>query len=234
MSWDRRTQYNLLNSINRKLPKVDFSNLLIDTREKKTKPVKFLLSKGINLKFQKLPVGDYYFPSEEILIERKVVSDLHKSLEQWRLYKQTDFLAQSWKRVMILIEWELWYWKIHPNWILWAQLSLCFRYQIPILRSENYLETINILLLILEKIKKWWYEKSKMYYQHSVNAKYIDDPQMKILMSLPDCWPKVAESILKKFWSVKSFFNAKDKEILSIPWIWSKKLEKWRKVIDWR
>jgi ERCC4-type nuclease len=82
MSWDRRTQYNLLNSINRKLPKVDFSNLLIDTREKKTKPVKFLLSKGINLKFQKLPVGDYYFPSEEILIERKVVSDLHKSLEQ--------------------------------------------------------------------------------------------------------------------------------------------------------
>ena len=82
MSWDKRTPQELLRSINRKLPKVDFSNLLIDTREKITKPVKFLLSKGINLKFQKLPVGDYYFPSEEILIERKVVSDLHKSLEQ--------------------------------------------------------------------------------------------------------------------------------------------------------
>jgi ERCC4-type nuclease len=55
---------------------------LIDTREKNSKVVKFLQSQGVELKFQALPVGDYYFPSEEILIERKAVSDLHKSLTQ--------------------------------------------------------------------------------------------------------------------------------------------------------
>ena len=90
-----RTQKELYNSVIKRLPKVDFGPMVVDTRERPSKVVKFLQSQGVELKFQPLPVGDYYFPQQDILIERKAVSDLHKSLTQGRLYKQVDGLIQT-------------------------------------------------------------------------------------------------------------------------------------------
>jgi ERCC4-type nuclease len=51
----------------------------------------------------------------------------------------------------------------------------------------------------LEKIKKGGYENTKTYYQKEFKADYIDDPQMKFLMTLPKCGEKTARAILEKF-----------------------------------
>jgi len=120
---------------------------------------------------------------------------------------------------------------LHSNSLLWAQLSICFRYQIPTIRTKNYLETLNIILLILEKVKKWGYGELKQYFEKNIKAEYVKDPQVKLLTSLPNCGEKMAQKILEKFWSIKNFINAEDKQILEIDWLGPKTLEKWKEII---
>jgi DNA uptake protein ComE-like DNA-binding protein len=56
---------------------------------------------------------------------------------------------------------------------------------------------------------------------------------MKFLMTLPKCGEKTARAILEKFWNIKNFVNASDDQILQIPGVGPKLLEKWRQVLGY-
>ncbi len=224
------TNNQLQNSLNKKLQQNNLDNVIFDTREKNTKVMKYIMDQWISPNFQKLPEWDYFFPQDDILIERKNVDDLNKSLTSWRLYNQVNSLTNTWKRIFLVIEWELGYGKLHYNWVLGAQISLSIKYNVSLIRTKNFLETVNLIVLMSEKIRKWGYWET-VYYQQNTNAEYVKDPEIKILTSLPWCWITTASNILEYCGSIRNFVNMDSKELENIDWLWPKTIQKWKEIL---
>lgn len=77
--------------------------VLVDKREFRSKLPGIIHKFGIDLEPVMLPIGDYII-TPEACIERKAISDLIKSLNNGRLYSQTQLMTRFYKKPILLIE----------------------------------------------------------------------------------------------------------------------------------
>jgi ERCC4-related helicase len=75
--------------------------LLVDQRETSGPVPKLLLDRGVRIKSQTLPVGDYA-PSAKLIVERKSASDFVASLRDGRLFDQARRLSQAGQAILVV------------------------------------------------------------------------------------------------------------------------------------
>jgi len=190
--------------------------IIADIHEKKSMTYAELSSsKQIKLETKSLKIGDYLIGN--IIIERKTVQDFISSMLNKRLLTQLKQMSKYNQRLLIIEgidEQELYSkeTKLNPNSIRGFILSILINYQIPIIMTQNYLDTSEYLITLAKQQIKLKTESSL----HKRIPKTIQEQKQYILESFPNIGPVKAKKLLKKFKTLKNIFNAKEEELKEI------------------
>ncbi len=189
-------------------------SVICDIRERNTTIIKELMKKEVNLGFERLDVGDYIC-SDQVIIERKEVNDLVKSIIDKRLFTQAKVLTESCSKSLIIIEGDLDLHKtsLHPNALTGALSSLVTDFRIPLIYTKNQKETAEMILAIAKR--------EQLERKRRVSVGKRKGLGMKIQMeesiaSLPHVDHKIATRLLKHFGSIRNVFTAKLEDYLVI------------------
>jgi len=203
----------------------------IDYREKNSLVASELVHLGLKTEFLELKVGDYIV--NDVIIERKTISDFISSMINKRLLRQLEELQQYPNKLIIiegLDEQELYSEEshkinggVHPNAIRGFLLTILLRHKIPIIFSKNYEDTAIYINTIAKKKQRT--EDSIRANKKSLSVR---EQQQFILEGFPGIGPTTAKKLLDKFNSLEKIFNATEEELTPIL---GKKTEGFRKII---
>lgn len=191
------------------------SKVIIDTREKNSLMASELASLGMEIEFKILKVGDYIV--NDVVIERKTISDFIGSMLDKRLSKQLEELQQYEKRLLIIEGFDekfLYsdeeheeFGGVHPNAIRGFLLSILLKYKVPIIYTKNENDTARFILTLSKKKEK---EASLNVSKKSLTKK---ERMQFILEGFPGIGPKTAKKLLENFKTLKGVLNASVEEI---------------------
>ena len=184
------------------------TEIIIDTREKNSMIHANLIELKANVKKEKLDIGDYQI--NNIVLERKTISDFLNSLYSKRLFEQISNLKKYEKRAIIL-EGDL---RDTPeeriNSLKGMLLSIKLNHQIPIIQTQNEKDTAKKLLDIARQ-----QEKKKIFsIRKSRTEKTIEEQKQFILEGFPEIGPTKARRLINKHQTLKKIFNLTEKELL--------------------
>lgn len=207
--------------------------IVIDTREKNSLVISELAEQGMSYELRPLAVADYIIG--DIAIERKTVNDFISSMLNKRLLRQLEDLKQYPKKLLIiegLEEQELYTEEgsgINPNAIRGMLLSVVLNYQVPIIFTKNYRDTVSFLIL-LEKRQNRGEKEISLRVRKKTNNIY--EQQQIIVEGFPGIGPSTAKALLKKFKTIKAIINAKNKDLLKV--INKNKADTIKKIASWK
>lgn len=186
-------------------------SIIADYREKNSIVFSELISLGINVEFQNLPVADYIVKG--IAIERKTVHDFLSSMINKRIIRQLNELQQYEKKMLIIegIETHSLYEDnnegIHSNSVRGFLLSIILNYNVPVIFSKNEEDTAKFINILAKKNKV----------ESGIRAKKkslsIKEQLQYILEGFPGVGPKSAKKLLEEFKSLEKIINASDEEL---------------------
>jgi len=197
---------------NKKIKIIDKPKVFADYREKNSLVIASLMNLGCDVEIKELKVGDYI--AQNVIIERKTVTDFVSSMVNKRLLSQIEDLKQFENKLLIIegIEEQELYNEhntggVSSNSIRGFLLSISLKHKIPIIFSKNSADTAKYIYLIAKKQKK---EMSTNAKKKSKNKK----EQMEfILEGFPGIGPKASKKLLKDFKSLKNIFNTTEEEL---------------------
>ena len=200
--------------IQKDLPK---PKIIIDIREKNSLVASEIVKLGFEIEFQTLKVGDYI--ANDVVIERKTVSDFLGSMINRRLLRQLEELQQYKKRILVIegiYEKEIYPDNennlngIHPNAIRGFLISIILKYNVPIIYTKNPEDTAKFISVLAKRTEK---EASL-----NVSKKNLTKSERMqfILEGFPGIGPKTARKLLEKFKTIKNIINASEEEIKKI------------------
>ena len=195
--------------IQKDLPK---PKIIIDIREKNSLVASEIVKLGMEMEFQTLKVGDYI--ANDVVIERKTVSDFVGSMINKRLTRQLEELQQYPKKILVIegiYEQELYPENnlegVHPNAIRGFLISIILKYNVPIIYTKNPEDTAKFISVLAKRVEK---EASL-----NVSKKNLTKSERMqfILEGFPGIGPKTARKLLEKFKTIKNIINASEKEL---------------------
>lgn len=164
----------------------------------------------------RLKTGDFLI-DQQVVIERKTVSDFATSLIDGRLFAQASRMLQSPLRPAYIIEGGASEWKslqIARPALQGALISLMLIFDIPVLRSTHPKETAHLLSYIGQQLIR---ARSGGQVAHrAVKAKRRATRQRRLLQTLPGVGPDRATRLLEHFGSVRACLNADVDTLASI------------------
>jgi len=182
----------------------------------------------VKIKLEQLSVGDYIL-SDDVVIERKTISDLEISIIDGRLFSQLPNLMQA-KKPGLIIEGDQGKLfsdnsRIQKKALIGIITSIGLDYKLPIFFTRNQKETAEFLFNIAKReqlgngnnILKLRFEKTRMNFSQR---------QLFILESFPDVGPTLAKSILKEFKTIRNVANASIPDLKKVPKLGPKKADK--------
>lgn len=186
-------------------------SIIADYREKNSIVFSELISLGINVEFQNLPVADYIVKG--IAIERKTVHDFLSSMINKRIIRQLNELQQYEKKMLIIegIETHSLYEDnnegIHSNSVRGFLLSIILNYNVPIIFSKNEEDTAKFINILAKK------NKVESEIRAKKKSLSIKEQLQYILEGFPGVGPKSAKKLLEEFKSLEKIINASDEEL---------------------
>lgn len=216
------TTKNLLNIFSskkaeEKTKEIIKEKIIIDYREKNSLVASHLIRLGLEIEFKELKIGDYI--TQNVVIERKTISDFLNSMINHRLIKQMEELNQFENKLLIIegiSEQEIYKENnegINPNAIRGFLLSIVIKHKIPLIFSKNAEDTARFISVLSRKKEK----------EINLNAKkkiLNKKEQLQfIIEGFPGVGPKKAKKLLEKFGSIQNIILASTedlKEILGI------------------
>ena len=191
--------------------------IIVDRHEKDSLIISEIVSRNIEVQIESLKVGDYLI-SDELAIERKTVNDFISSMLSKRLIKQLLELKANYKKPLLIIEGiedeNIYRPARHPNMnensIRGMILSVLLNFQVPIIFTKDYIDTVNYLELLAKKQESPEKEISLRAKKHAFN---IYEQQQMILEGFPGIGPGIAKQLLEKFKTIKNFSNASLEEL---------------------
>ncbi len=204
--------------------------IIIDSRELRSKVAQGLYEAGIKLTPKTLPVGDFII-SDRVCVERKTDSDFVGSIIDGRIFTQASELVNNFDSPIIIVEGNcLNNSRIHPNAVRGALASLAIDFRIPVLSTCDLNETVLLLVALARREQE---EKKRYLIMKGDKNPILDrDLQKHIVSSLPGVGASLCENLLKHFKSVKSIFNASEDELAEVPKIGEKKSKQIKKNIE--
>lgn len=204
----------LLDIFSRKKEKIEIKpKIIVDYREKNSMIPAELISNRCEIEFQNLSVGDYVV--ENVVIERKTVSDFLSSMVNKHLLNQLQHLQNAEKKILIIEgieDNELYHEKsgISENAIRGFMLSIILSYNVPIILTKNSEDTAKFLTVLAKKLPNEVSLKLKKKSQD------VNEQIQYIIEGFPGIGLKTARKLLNHFKTIKNIINADEEEIKKI------------------
>lgn len=199
--------------------------IIADDRERSDVVRQLSLRGDVDIDLKRLEVGDFIC-SDRVAFERKSVEDFIKSLMDKKLFTQIRELKNSFECPILLIEGVGIYRKgnAHPNAVAGALASIAVDYRIPMLWSENAIESAQIL---------YWTARREQFENGRVpairakkKAVGLNDEMEFVVAGLPGVSTLAARRILRRFRTLKGVFSASDEELREVEMIGEKKAKR--------
>jgi Fanconi anemia group M protein len=209
----------------------DQLKIIVDHREFKSKVVRELVGRGVNIDPKQLPIGDYII-SDSICVERKLVNDFLQSLIDGRLFSQLKALKKAYSKPIMILEGVglLTSRKINTSAIYGALVSIASDFGVPIISTENAMETSEIIraLAIREQLEN----KSVPSIRGEKPILTVSERQQFIIEGLPNISATLAQRLLEYFGSVKAVFEADVAELSKVKGIGEKTAQDIKNIIN--
>lgn len=209
---------------------VEKIGIIADYHEKNSLVIAELIKKGINVKFEALPVADFIIGN--VAIERKTVSDFIASMINKRLVAQLEEIKQYPNRFLLIEgidEQELYnddnHEGVDSNAIRGFLLSIIVGHHTPILFTKNYEDTAAFLSILAKKEKT-----PHTSYRPVKRSLNIREQLQYILEGFPGIGPATAKKLIARFGSIKNIVEAAETDITNIL---GKKAESFRHLISY-
>ncbi len=206
-----------------------------DMRERASGIPRALSEKGLEVRLQRLEVGDYLITSK-IAIERKTTADFIQSIFDKRLFAQVGALRAHFSAPILLLEKsnaassEAAAERIHPNALRGAMLYVAVLNRIPILQTESSADTIEMIYAVAQLAPR---EREHAFSLHA--KRRSPSPAMTqryILETIPGIGPHLAQTLLKQFGSLQAVFNATPDDLREVPGVGRNKAKKIRELLQ--
>ena len=197
-----------------KLPIGKEINIICDSRERNSGIIKELMSKGVNLSFERLDIGDYIC-SDQVVIERKEIKDLVNSIMDKRLFVQAKALVDSYIKPIIIVEGDLSFYSspLHPHALASAITSIITDFRIPIITTKSQKETAELIYAIAKREQIERKRKVSIGKRKGIGLKH----QMEeTVATLPHVDRKLAIRLLQHFKTIRNLTNAEFSEYKEI------------------
>jgi Fanconi anemia group M protein len=204
-------------------------SIIADYREAPSGIPLKLTELGINIETKSLLRGDYII-NQQIIVERKSKEDFVISLIQNRLFKQVANLKKNKDyRPILLIEGNPYSTKhdIAREAIKGALLSITVSWHIPIIYSANTKDSAQMLIMAAKQNL----QENFSFHRAGYLPKSMAKKQVYFLQGLPDIGPKLANSLIKQFGTIKKIIVASEKQLLKVEGIGKGKATKIREFI---
>ncbi len=206
--------------------------VLIDTREKGSNISKKLVELGMDVKVKTLATADIIV-SDKVGIERKTIPDFVNSIIDKRIFTQLRDLKNNFETPLIILEGEEDIYSvrnIHPNAIRGMLATIVSSFKIPILRTKDSLDTVELIKAIAKR------EQSQEEKDIAIRTDKIPmttkEQQEFIIESLPMIGPSLAKALLRKFKTVRNIINAPQKELEEVEKIGPKKAKEIQSILE--
>ncbi len=191
-----------------------------------------ILRHRCDLREKQLPVGDYLL-SKKVCVERKTAGDFISSIIDGRLFRQLGELKQNFRSPLIILEGNGLFngeRKIHPNAIRGALSSVSLDYGIPIIKTENNLETAEMLLAIAKR--EQLDRRKSIAVRGKKKARSMNQRQEILIAGLPQINTQTSKKLLKHFGSPEKIFAARYDELQKIDGVGPKTAKRIRLVLS--
>ncbi len=192
---------------------IDFQ---VDDRETSSGIFDILINtQGVTATKQRLSVGDYRVDNR-LLFERKTLLDLTFSIKDGRLFHQALKLAESPLHGIVILEGTSASLKdsgMRREAIQGALITLSVHFGIPLLRSMDQQETVQLMLHTARQARTF---AQGALPRHAKRPKGRRQTQLDILQGLPGVGPERARTLLETFGSVEAVFNAAIDQLTAI------------------
>lgn len=191
--------------------------VFVDHREKPSSVARILEKRQACVKEMQLDVADYVI-SDRIAIERKTVQDFLNSVIDQRLFEQMRRLSDSYEKPILVLEGSparLYSERnMHANAIRGALSSIAIDFGIPILWTENALETAEMIYWIAYR------EQAGQKRQPSVRpckkSSGLARNQEFLVAGLPNVNSKLSRRLLSHFRTPKEVFSASEERLMQV------------------
>ena len=208
----------------------------IDDREPLTLEEAFQKMGNMIIRRQRLESGDYLFDGD-LLVERKTIPDFCHSIKDGRLFSQVKNLTRCKVPACLILEGKNRLFKetdFSPQAIQGILLSISLAFRLPILRTKNSQETVQVMLQCFKQLTKDRLEDIRFNPRIS-SFKKKSNPllaqRIHILEGFPGIGTDRAERLLKKFGNLHAVFTAEDEELLKVPGFGKKTVDRLREVL---
>jgi DNA excision repair protein ERCC-4 len=210
--------------------------VLIDNREPLSIEMELLEKGNLLVKRKRLEIGDYLFDND-LLVERKTVLDFCASIKDGRLFNQLYRLAYSKTPGILILEGRQKDFKetdFSVSAIQGILVSISLGFKIPILRSKNIKETVEIMLQGYKQMTKENFQQKKIYPIKRNFKKKKDrflEQKIHILEGFPGIGVDRANLLLEKFQTLDRVFQSGKEEFLSLKGIGINTWERFQEIL---
>lgn len=207
----------------------------VDEREKNSEIPRILSDIGVTVIYKMLEVGDYVV-NDSLVIERKRVDDLVRSVFDGRFFEQVRKLSEMYEVPILIVEGDLdEVRQLTSKWkaIEGALITAVIRFRVIPYYTKDSEHTAEVIKYIAEKFGGKTPSKSYQYLRKTIKPKADDirSWQLYVLQSLPGIGVKTAHRLLEKFSTLRAIFNASQSELSMVEGISVEKANKIIKVI---
>ncbi len=191
--------------------------IIADTREPKD-IIQHLRSRGIEVKCEQLPVGDYLLP-DGIAIERKS-EDFIQSVLNGRIWYQLSNLKQYEHPILIIHETDKWktlYFcdsKYAHKSYFGAISTIIYRFNIPVITVSGVDEFVEIVTLLYNKAIAEATSSKPTIIQRKATT--LEERKENMLACIEGMSIKRAQTLLEKFKTLKNIANASVEDIMRV------------------
>jgi DNA excision repair protein ERCC-4 len=184
--------------------------IIVDDREKSSKVPLELANLGARVEYKHLEIGDY-IPLPEVVVERKCMRDLIKSIYDGRLFIQCSNMLKHYDKALLIVEYE----DIaidNPLIVYGALSSIALDFDISIINSYSALDTAYTLLALAKRKRT----SSKPMLKKIKKSNSLYEQQLLALAALPGIGEKSAIKLLDRFGSPLQVMNANVSELARV------------------
>jgi Fanconi anemia group M protein len=184
---------------------------------------------AFDVRMAHLDTGDYLI-DDEVLVERKTISDFVASLVDGRLFPQAARLAHSRYRSLLLIEGP----KpasipdVHPHALEGALVSLAAMWRLPVLHSSEAEHSLLVLRFLAKQASR---PPQPVLRRFDRKPKRLASRRLFLLQGLPGVGPALAHRLLDHFGSIERVLSADASTLAEVRGVGAKKAARIRELV---
>ena len=192
----------------------DEITVLVDYREFNSQVVRLLSERGVAIRSENLPAGDYVL-SDRVGIERKETLDFIMSLKDGRLFAQSRNLARSYDRPIMILEGDdvLNLSGMPQDAVVGAMASLSIDFNITIITTRDAHDTARFMASVAKREQS---EGRVAALRGDKTAMSLNERQQYIVEGLPGISARLAKRLVEHFKTVHDVFMASEEELRQV------------------